>query len=130
MHTPRIANTATFNNASIITPPTHALPLGDNDLTQARKIPFASRHWHWKIKLQSAPVVSEGNRQATLASSNMAPALGSRGKLGGSGATGDAALLLMLGARTTVTPFHHQFEAQHPKNLSAIHKLRADYPIF
>src|SRR5690349_18364521 len=26
-----------------------------------------------------------------------------------------AALLLMLGARTTVTPFHHQPEAQHPK---------------
>jgi hypothetical protein len=24
-------------------------------------------------------------------------------------------LLLMLGARTTVTPFHHQPEAQHPK---------------
>jgi hypothetical protein len=41
-----------------------------------------------------------------------------------------AALLLMLGARTTVTPFHHQPEAQHPKNLSAIHKLPADYPIF
>jgi hypothetical protein len=36
----------------------------------------------------------------------------------------------MLGARTTVTPFHHQPEAQHPKNLSAIHKLPADYPIF
>src|ERR1700720_2327463 len=26
-----------------------------------------------------------------------------------------ALLLLMLGARTTVTPFHHQPEAQHPK---------------
>src|SRR5690349_17893454 len=26
-----------------------------------------------------------------------------------------AALLLMLGALTTVTPFHHQPEAQHPK---------------
>jgi hypothetical protein len=26
-----------------------------------------------------------------------------------------AILLLMLGARTTVTPFHHQPEAQHPK---------------
>jgi hypothetical protein len=36
----------------------------------------------------------------------------------------------MLGARTTVTPFHHQPEAQHPKKLSAIHKLPADYPIF
>jgi len=36
----------------------------------------------------------------------------------------------MLGAHTTVTPFHHQPEAQHPKNLSAIHKLPADYPIF
>jgi hypothetical protein len=40
-----------------------------------------------------------------------------------------AALLLMLGARITVTPFHHQLEAQHPKNLSAIYKLPADYPI-
>jgi hypothetical protein len=40
-----------------------------------------------------------------------------------------AALLLMLGARTTVTPFHHQPEAQHLKS-SAIHKLPADYPIF
>jgi hypothetical protein len=29
-----------------------------------------------------------------------------------------------------VTSFHHQPEAQHPKNLSAIHKLPADYPIF
>src|SRR4029077_19268028 len=28
-----------------------------------------------------------------------------------------ALLLLMLGARTTVTPFHHQPEAQHPKFL-------------
>ena len=27
------------------------------------------------------------------------------------------------------TSFHHQPEAQHPKS-SAIHKLRADYPIF
>src|SRR4029077_11234830 len=40
-----------------------------------------------------------------------------------------ALLLLMLGARTTVTPFHHQPEAQHPKS-SAIHKPPADYPIF
>jgi hypothetical protein len=40
-----------------------------------------------------------------------------------------ALLLLMLGARTTVTPFHHQPEAQHLKS-SAIHKLQADYPIF
>jgi hypothetical protein len=31
-----------------------------------------------------------------------------------------ALLLLMLGALTTVTPFHHQPEAQHPKS-SAIH---------
>jgi hypothetical protein len=30
---------------------------------------------------------------------------------------------------TTVTSFHHQPEAQHPKS-SAIHKLPADYPIF
>src|ERR1051325_464412 len=29
-----------------------------------------------------------------------------------------AALLLMLGARTTATPFHHQPEAQHPKSFS------------
>jgi hypothetical protein len=29
---------------------------------------------------------------------------------------------------TTVTSFHHQPEAQHPKS-SAIHKLPADYPI-
>ena len=29
-----------------------------------------------------------------------------------------ALLLLMLGARTTVTPFHHQPEAQHPKSSS------------
>jgi hypothetical protein len=29
-----------------------------------------------------------------------------------------ALLLLMLGARTTVTPFHHQPEAQHPKFLA------------
>jgi len=36
----------------------------------------------------------------------------------------------MLGARTTVTPFHHQPEAQHPKILLAIHKPPADYPIF
>jgi hypothetical protein len=35
----------------------------------------------------------------------------------------------MLGARTTVTPFHHQPEAQHLKS-SAIHKPQADYPIF
>jgi hypothetical protein len=27
------------------------------------------------------------------------------------------------------TSFHHQPEAQHPKS-SAIHKMRADYPIF
>jgi hypothetical protein len=27
------------------------------------------------------------------------------------------------------TSFHHQPEAQHP-NLSAIHKLPADYPIY
>jgi len=39
-----------------------------------------------------------------------------------------ALLLLMLGARNTVTPFHHQPEAQHPKS-SPIHKLPADYPI-
>src|SRR5450759_744995 len=30
---------------------------------------------------------------------------------------------------TTVTSFHHQPEAQHPKS-SAIHKLPADYPIY
>jgi hypothetical protein len=35
----------------------------------------------------------------------------------------------MLGARTTVTPFHHQPEAPHLK-FSAIHKPPADYPIF
>ena len=29
-----------------------------------------------------------------------------------------ALLLLMLGARTTVTPYHHQPEAQHPKSFS------------
>src|SRR5208282_3095569 len=34
-----------------------------------------------------------------------------------------------LGPVTTVTPFHHQPEAQHPKS-SAIHKMPADYPIF
>jgi hypothetical protein len=38
-----------------------------------------------------------------------------------------ALLLLMLGARTTVTPFHHQPEAQHPKS-SAIHKLAGRLP--
>src|SRR6201988_4536246 len=38
-----------------------------------------------------------------------------------------ALLLLMLGARTTVTPFHHQPEAQHPKS-SAIHKLPGRLP--
>src|ERR1043165_9894565 len=41
-----------------------------------------------------------------------------------------AALLLMLGARTTVNPVHHQPEAHAPTTLSAIHKLPADYPIF
>jgi hypothetical protein len=40
-----------------------------------------------------------------------------------------ALLLLMLGARTTVTSFHHQPEAQHLKS-SDIHKPPADYPIF
>src|SRR6516164_408354 len=38
-----------------------------------------------------------------------------------------ALLLLMLGARTTVTPFHHQPEAQHPKFL-AIHKNAGRLP--
>src|SRR6516162_10311343 len=38
-----------------------------------------------------------------------------------------ALLLLMLGARTTVTPFHHQPEAQHPKS-SAIHKNAGRLP--
>jgi hypothetical protein len=33
----------------------------------------------------------------------------------------------MLGARTTVTPFHHQPEAQHPKFL-AIHKNAGRLP--
>src|SRR5262249_56980639 len=38
-----------------------------------------------------------------------------------------ALLLLMLGARTTVTPFHHQPEAQHPKS-SAIHNNAGRLP--
>ena len=38
-----------------------------------------------------------------------------------------ALLLLMLGARTTVTPFHHQPEAQHLKS-SAIHNNAGRLP--
>src|SRR6516162_2513817 len=38
-----------------------------------------------------------------------------------------ALLLLMLGARTTVTPFHHQPEAQHLKSL-ATHKNAGRLP--
>src|SRR6516225_9504548 len=38
-----------------------------------------------------------------------------------------ALLLLMLGAPTTVTPFHHQPEAQHLKSL-AIHKNAGRLP--
>jgi hypothetical protein len=34
-----MANVATFNNASIILPPTHALPLGGSDLTRVKKFP-------------------------------------------------------------------------------------------
>ena len=37
------------------TPPTYALPLADNDLTRARKIPFDSGHWSGKIKLDHKP---------------------------------------------------------------------------
>jgi hypothetical protein len=42
----------------------------------------------------------------------------SHGKSGITNSYAAALLLLMLGARTTVTPFHHQPEAQHPKSRS------------
>src|SRR5690242_19634635 len=41
-----------------------------------------------------------------------------------------AALLLMLGARTTVTPFHHQPEAQHPKIFQLSTSCRPITPSF
>src|SRR5689334_25212562 len=40
------------------------------------------------------------------------------------------ALLLMLGARTTVTPFHHQPEAQHPKIFQLSTSCRPITPSF
>jgi hypothetical protein len=41
-----------------------------------------------------------------------------------------ALLLLMLGARTTVTPFHHQPEAQHPKIFQLFTSRRPITPSF
>jgi len=41
-----------------------------------------------------------------------------------------ALLLLMLGARTTVTPFHHQPEAQHPKIFQLSTSRRPIIPSF
>src|SRR6516162_8323944 len=102
--------------------------------TSWRSILKPLRHWASQYRRQCSLVLTRSSNswisafgtKRTFDRLNQYPLSGVKRTLIGRAAL----LLLMLGAHTTVTPFHHQPEAQHPKIFQLSTSCRPITPSF